>query len=108
MKAVIIFNHPYSGSYCNAILESVKRGLQRSGHIIDVMHLDEEGFNPVMTAEDRGRIPRMVKAFERVKREPQMDQLEYGQVCLGQTASELADGYRKKVCQVAWYRFCDC
>ena len=128
MKAVIIFNHPYSGSYCNAILEAVKRGLQRSGHITDVMHLDEEGFNPVMTAEDlkgfveckavdpkvleyqqrlrdadqlififpiwwelmpamtkgfidkviypgiayhndrSGRIPRMVKAFERVKR----------------------------------------
>lgn len=52
MKTAIIFNHPYSGSYCNAILESVTRGLQKAGHTIDVLHLDNEGFNPVMTAAD--------------------------------------------------------
>ncbi|MFL9485292.1 NAD(P)H-dependent oxidoreductase [Chitinophagaceae bacterium LWZ2-11] len=52
MKTAIIFNHPYSGSYCNAILESVIRGLQKAGHTIDVLHLDNEGFNPVMTAAD--------------------------------------------------------
>ncbi len=61
MKVVIIFNHPYEGSYCNAILDSVKTGLQKSNHEIDVIHLDREGFNPVMTAAD-------LKAF--VERKP--------------------------------------
>jgi NAD(P)H dehydrogenase (quinone) len=52
MKVVIVFNHPYSGSYCNAILDSVMKGLQKANHEIDLIYLDKEGFNPVMTAED--------------------------------------------------------
>jgi len=52
MRVVIVFNHPYSGSYCSAILNSVKSGLEKSGHEIDVIHLDNDKFNPVMTAED--------------------------------------------------------
>jgi putative NADPH-quinone reductase len=52
MKIAIVFNHPYEGSFCNAILQSVVRGLHRAGHETDVLHLDNEGFNPVMTAED--------------------------------------------------------
>ena len=52
MRVAIVFNHPYEGSYCNAILESVKQGLYRAGHEIDVIHLDQDKFNPVMTAED--------------------------------------------------------
>lgn len=52
MKVVIIFNHPYDGSYCNAILKSVTTGLERANHEIDLIHLDKEGFNPVTTAAD--------------------------------------------------------
>lgn len=52
MKVVIIFNHPYDGSYCNAILKSVTLGLQQANHEIDLIHLDKDGFNPVMTAAD--------------------------------------------------------
>ena len=52
MKIAIVFNHPYEGSFCNAILQSVVRGLHQAGHDTDVLHLDNEGFNPVMTAED--------------------------------------------------------
>jgi len=52
MKIAIVFNHPYEGSFCNAILQSVIRGLHQAGHDTDVLHLDNEGFNPVMTAED--------------------------------------------------------
>lgn len=52
MNVAIIFNHPYEGSYCTAILHAVLSGLQRAGHTVDVLHLDKEGFNPVMTAED--------------------------------------------------------
>lgn len=54
MRVVIVFNHPYQGSYCNAILETVTCGLRKARHEVDVIHLDRDGFNPVMTAEDLG------------------------------------------------------
>ena len=52
MITVIVFNHPYEGSYCNAILNAVTKGLERANHEIDVMHLDKDGFNPVMSKRD--------------------------------------------------------
>ncbi|HTE31668.1 MAG TPA: NAD(P)H-dependent oxidoreductase [Chryseolinea sp.] len=52
MKVVVVFNHPYDGSYCNAILQSVIAGIRKGNHEVDVIHLDKDGFNPVMTAED--------------------------------------------------------
>jgi putative NADPH-quinone reductase len=52
MHTVIVFNHPYEGSYCNALLNAVTAGLLQGGHTADIIHLDKEGFNPVMTAED--------------------------------------------------------
>jgi len=52
MKVVIIFNHPYHKSYCNAILESVTKGLQSAQHDVDLIHLDNDGFNPVMSEPD--------------------------------------------------------
>jgi NAD(P)H dehydrogenase (quinone) len=52
MKTVIVFNHPYNGSYCTAILHSVTVGLQKANHEVDLIHLDKDGFNPVMTAQD--------------------------------------------------------
>lgn len=52
MKVVIVFNHPYEGSYCNAILDSVTRGLILADHDVDIINLDKDGFNPVMTSKD--------------------------------------------------------
>lgn len=52
MRTLIVFNHPYEGSYCNAILEAVTRGLQAGNHEVDLIHLDNDGFNPVMSKED--------------------------------------------------------
>ncbi len=52
MRTIIVFNHPYKESYCNAILNAVTKGLQKAGHEIDLMHLDNDGFNPVMTSID--------------------------------------------------------
>jgi NAD(P)H dehydrogenase (quinone) len=52
MKAAIIFNHPYEGSYCSAILQSVTTGLNRAGHTVDLFHLDNDEFDPVMRAKD--------------------------------------------------------
>lgn len=52
MRVAIVFNHPYQGSYCNAILETVRKGLTNAGHEIDLMHLDNDKFDPVMTVAD--------------------------------------------------------
>ncbi len=77
MKTLIVFNHPYEGSYCNAILNSVTRGLQQANHEIDVIHLDKEGFNPVMTADDlkafRDKKPIDPKVIEYKRRLEQSD-----------------------------------
>ena len=50
MKVAIVFNHPYEGSYCSAMLQAVTRGLVRADHQVDLIHLDRDGFNPVMSA----------------------------------------------------------
>ena len=63
MKVVIVFNHPYDGSFCNAILNSVTIGLQKSNHEVDVILLDKEGFNPVMTGADLNAF-RLQKAID--------------------------------------------
>src|SRR5690606_41536274 len=57
MRVAVVFNHPYEGSYNNAILGAVLRGLQNAGHEVDLMHMDNDGFNPAMSSAD-------LKAFE--------------------------------------------
>ncbi|PXY02161.1 NADPH:quinone reductase [Marinifilum breve] len=52
MRTLIVFNHPYDGSYCNAILQSVQKGLRKAQHEIDLIHLDKDDFNPVMSSDD--------------------------------------------------------
>lgn len=75
MRTVIVFNHPYEGSYCRAILDAVSRGLGQAGHEIDVMHLDRDGFQPAMTTADlqgfiehRAVDPQVIDYQERLKR----------------------------------------
>ena len=66
MHIAIVFNHPYDGSFCQAMLMAVTRGLKRAGHSVDLIHLDREGFDPVMTAAD-------LKAFrDRAAIDPQV------------------------------------
>ncbi|WP_300570644.1 NAD(P)H-dependent oxidoreductase [Flavobacterium sp.] len=52
MNILIVFNHPYEGSFCNSLLNSVQNGLKMASHSIDLIHLDKEEFNPVMSAQD--------------------------------------------------------
>lgn len=52
MRVAIVFNHPYEGSYNNAILCAVTKGLQHGGHEVDLMHLDNDEFNPAMSKAD--------------------------------------------------------
>jgi NAD(P)H dehydrogenase (quinone) len=79
MKVVIVFNHPYNGSYCNAILNSVTAGLQKAFHEVDLIHLDNENFNPVMTCADLkafvNRMPVDPKVIEYKQRLEKADHL---------------------------------
>lgn len=52
MRTMIVFNHPYEGSFCNAILKDVKNSIAKSGYEIDVIHLDHDNFNLTMSADD--------------------------------------------------------
>lgn len=52
MNIVIVFNHPYEGSFGKAILQAITKGLHRANHQVDLMHLDHDGFNPAMSKED--------------------------------------------------------
>lgn len=79
MRTVIVFNHPYDGSYCNAILQSVAKGLQKANHHVDLMHLDHDGFNPAMSQADLKAFvahkpidPQVVDYTERLKKADHM------------------------------------
>ena len=52
MKTLIIYNHPYEGSFCSAIREAVKSGLRKGRHQCKVINLDKDRFDPVMREKD--------------------------------------------------------
>ncbi|KRN76973.1 NAD(P)H-dependent oxidoreductase [Weissella minor] len=52
MKFVVVYNHPYDGSFCHGILEALKESIQKSGNEIDIIDLDKDNFNPVMSSQD--------------------------------------------------------
>jgi NAD(P)H dehydrogenase (quinone) len=52
MKTLIVYNHPYDGSFCHSILEAVKKGVLEAGNEVDIINLDSDCFNPVMSGED--------------------------------------------------------
>lgn len=75
MNVLIVFNHPYIGSYCNALLDATIKGLRSANHQTELIHLDQEGFNPVMNSEDlKGFIgksisdPKALEYSEKLKR----------------------------------------
>ena len=75
MRTVIVLNHPYEGSFCNAILNAITKGLQKGGHEVDLMHLDNDRFNPVMTQDDLKAFvahqpidPQVINYSERLKK----------------------------------------
>ncbi len=63
MRSLIVFNHPYEGSFCNAILTEAIKSLHNSKQETDVINLDKDKFNPVMSAEE-------LKAFVIARKEP--------------------------------------
>jgi putative NADPH-quinone reductase len=79
MRTAVVFNHPYEGSYCNAVLQSVLAGLSVGGHEADLFHLDNDGFDPVMRRADlkgfREGIPVDPKVLDYRSRLEQADHL---------------------------------
>ena len=79
MKTVIVYNHPYKGSFCHALLESTKKGALKAGHEVDIIDLDSDHFNPVMTGEDllafRNHQAIDKQAIEYIKRIKQADHI---------------------------------
>ena len=52
MKTLIVFNHPYGGSYCAAVMAAVEKGLEKSGQPYKTINLDQDEFDPVMRSKD--------------------------------------------------------
>ncbi|MFS1664658.1 NAD(P)H-dependent oxidoreductase [Streptococcus sp. zg-JUN1979] len=52
MRTTIVYNHPYEKSFNHAILETVSERAQKMGQDVQVIDLDKEQFNPVMTSQD--------------------------------------------------------
>ena len=52
MKTLIVFYHPYEGSYCKAILKAVQEGLKKGGQPHKTIDLLRDAFDPVMHEKD--------------------------------------------------------
>jgi putative NADPH-quinone reductase len=52
MKTLIVFNHPYGGSYCASIMAAEEKGLDKSSQPYKTINLDQEEFDPVMRSKD--------------------------------------------------------
>jgi putative NADPH-quinone reductase len=53
VRALVVHAHPSARSFSRALCDATERGLQRAGHAVDVVHLDDEGFGAAMTSEER-------------------------------------------------------
>ena len=51
-RTLIIYAHPYDGSFNHAILETATSGLDKAGRPYDVVDLYADGFDPRMPAEE--------------------------------------------------------
>ena len=52
MKSLIIYAHPWDGSFNHFVLESITENLVKKGNEVDVIDLNKDNFNPVMQAAD--------------------------------------------------------
>lgn len=51
MKSLIIYAHPWEGSFNNHVLETTKKALLDKGNEVDIIDLHKDDFNPVLTRE---------------------------------------------------------
>lgn len=54
MKILLVYCHPRPDSFTAMVKDVAVASLQSAGHSVDVLDLYAEGFDPVMSAEERG------------------------------------------------------
>ncbi|WP_300561958.1 NAD(P)H-dependent oxidoreductase [Companilactobacillus sp.] len=52
MNTLVVYCHPYEGSFCHAILQHLELGAKNAGKQLDVIDLYKDNFNPVMSGRD--------------------------------------------------------
>ena len=52
MKFHIIIDHPNQKSFNHAVLQAFTEGLKENNNEIDIIDLNQDGFNPIMSAEE--------------------------------------------------------
>jgi putative NADPH-quinone reductase len=55
MRVLLIHCHPCPGSFSHALRGAALEGLRTAGHEVELRDLYAEGFQPALTAEERGR-----------------------------------------------------
>jgi NAD(P)H dehydrogenase (quinone) len=66
MRVLLIHAHPREDSLSAALREATKAALEAAGHAVELRNLHAEGFQPAMSAEERGRhhdIPRNLEGI---------------------------------------------
>jgi putative NADPH-quinone reductase len=53
MKVLVVFCHPIRDSFAGALLDRCVADLVAAGHVVTVKDLYAEGFNPVLSAQER-------------------------------------------------------
>jgi putative NADPH-quinone reductase len=53
MRVLVLFAHPVETSFGAAVHETLVATLKKGGHAVDDCDLNKEGFDPVMTRQDR-------------------------------------------------------
>jgi putative NADPH-quinone reductase len=54
MRVLVIYCHPRPDSFSAALRDAVTEGLTASGHVLELRDLYAEGFDPVLSARQRG------------------------------------------------------
>lgn len=53
MRVLVVYCHPVEESFCNALHEAILDALTANGHEVDDCDLYAEGFNPVLSRQER-------------------------------------------------------
>jgi NAD(P)H dehydrogenase (quinone) len=53
MNVLVVHAHPSLASYSRAVCDTAEKALRGAGHQVAVLHLDDEGFRPAMSAAER-------------------------------------------------------
>ncbi|MBU8542346.1 MULTISPECIES: NAD(P)H-dependent oxidoreductase [Roseomonadaceae] len=55
MRVLMIYCHPRPDSFAAALRDAARTSLEAAGHEVELRDLYAEGFNPALSAEERGR-----------------------------------------------------